>query len=432
MIRLAMLLVGAPAFRRRWWVLPVVGALWIAVGAFLIVDATDGELRFATDVLGLVLALEGALSLLALLLSPAEMRPALMWRSGVLLALGALILLPLAADEVADRVLFGAAFLVDGALRVGAAWVVRFSGWRSAVALGLLQLVAAFLVMGNWPIHHGYVVPMVLGFVLISSGWALCMLGTQLRNLAPGASITTLPMFFARGWYGPDGPPRPHADAHPDFDPPQPMTLYVWTAQGSADRGRGPPLVRRYIAAIDEQGVVSTGHSALEVLPDVYISHYPAVEIDHSPDDFAALLRAGPENDIQGRWIPDHATGVRDWVEPDQKVVFHHYDGAALRAFWNEYRRDSTYNLTSRSCSTATSLALETALEGVLGERRQMLRFAGLLLDPDLWLAAAVRRRAATMAWTPGLVLDYARLLRAIVARHRKSEPAELEAPVST
>src|SRR5690606_8582104 len=97
------------------------------------------------------------------------------------------------------------------------------------------------------------------------------------------------------------------------------MTLYVWTAQGSATHGRGPPLVRRYIAAIDEQGVVSTGHSALEVLPDVYISHYPAVEIDHSPDDFAAVLRAGVENDIPGRWIPDYATGVRDWVEPDQK-----------------------------------------------------------------------------------------------------------------
>src|SRR5690606_20608675 len=189
-------------------------------------------LRFATDLLGLVLALEGALTLLALLLSPAEMRRALVWRAGVLLALGALILLPLAADEVADRVLFGAAFLVDGALRVGAAWVVRFSGWRSAVALGLLQLVAAFLVMGNWPIHHGYVVPMVLGFVLISSGWALCMLGTQLRNLAPGASITTLPMFFARGWYGADGPPRPHADAYPDFAPLQPVTFHVWTAPG--------------------------------------------------------------------------------------------------------------------------------------------------------------------------------------------------------
>src|SRR5690606_5440143 len=183
---------------------------------------------------------------------------------------------------------------------------------------------------------------------------------------------------------------------------------------------------------IDEHGVVSTGHSALEVLPDVYISHYPAVEIDHSPDDFAALLRAGVENDLPGRWIPDHAAGVRDWGGPEPEGVLRHYDGVALRAFWNVYRQDSTYNLTSRSCSTATSLALETALEGVLGERRPMLRFVELLLDPDVWLAAAVRRRAATMAWTPGLVLDYARLLRAIVARHRKSRPAELGATLST
>ena len=40
-----------------------------------------------------------------------------------------------------------------------------------------------------------------------------------------------------------------------------------------------------------------------------------------------------------------------------------------------------------------------------------------LLTDPNLWLAAILRRRGATMAWTPGLVLDYARLLRVIVQR---------------
>jgi hypothetical protein len=38
-----------------------------------------------------------------------------------------------------------------------------------------------------------------------------------------------------------------------------------------------------------------------------------------------------------------------------------------------------------------------------------------LLLIPELWIAAQLRKRATNMAWTPGLVLDYTRALHAIV-----------------
>ncbi|MDF8359533.1 DUF308 domain-containing protein, partial [Achromobacter anxifer] len=34
-----------------------------------------------------------------------------------------------------------------------------------------------------------------------------------------------------------------------------------------------------------------------------------------------------------------------------------------------------------------------------------------LLLTPELWVASQIRKRALTMAWTPGLTLDYARAL---------------------
>jgi hypothetical protein len=34
-----------------------------------------------------------------------------------------------------------------------------------------------------------------------------------------------------------------------------------------------------------------------------------------------------------------------------------------------------------------------------------------MLVTPELWVAAQVRKRAVTMAWTPGLTLDYARAL---------------------
>ena len=38
-----------------------------------------------------------------------------------------------------------------------------------------------------------------------------------------------------------------------------------------------------------------------------------------------------------------------------------------------------------------------------------------VLCMPELWIAAQIRRRALMMAWTPGLIMDYARALRAIV-----------------
>lgn len=429
MIRLAMLLVGAPAFRRRWWLLLLAGVLWIALGVFLIVDATDGELRFTADLLGVVLAMEGLLGLWGALFAPAALRAALRWRAIALLVLGAAIFLPLdLGDSLPDRAVFGAAFVADGALRIASAWVVRFDGWRPALGFGLAQVLVGFMVAGNWPVHDSYVTPMVLGVLLVSSGWAYVLIGRELRRLPEGASITSLPLYYVRDWLGVGGPPRPHAAAPPSFTPPNPLTLYVWTAEGSVPRGHGLPVLRRYIAAVDENGVISTGHSAIEVRPDLYISHYPDVEVDHSPDDFAAILRAGRENDMPGRWIPDHRTALAGWVEPDQKVVFPSYDEAALRAFWEVYRQDSTYNLTSRSCSTVTSLALDTALEGVLGSRWPFVRFGLLLLDPNLWLAALLRRRGTTMAWTPGLVLDYARTLRLLVSSQQTSWVSRLGA----
>jgi hypothetical protein len=45
---------------------------------------------------------------------------------------------------------------------------------------------------------------------------------------------------------------------------------------------------------------------------------------------------------------------------------------------------------------------------GDLGGWRPFLR---VITTPELWVAAQLRKRAATMAWTPGLTLDYARAL---------------------
>ena len=59
--------------------------------------------------------------------------------------------------------------------------------------------------------------------------------------------------------------------------------------------------------------------------------------------------------------------------------------------------------------------ALEAAIEGASARVWQRAGgwrpFVRVLTTPELWVAAQIRKRAATMAWTPGLTLDYARAL---------------------
>lgn len=416
MIRLAMLLIGARAFRRRWPLVPAIGALWMLIGAMLVGDVTaDGLLSIGIETLGILLIIEGLTGSLDSLSSGVRTNSSAMARALGFLVFGVLVLDPF-DHGIPDSLLFGLVFLLDGALRFASGYVVRFDGWRWASAAGAVEILLAFLTFANWPVAHDVIVPFCLGVALLASGFRLVRIGLQLRRLPAGASITALPLFSRRPW-------SDHAtlpEREPCYEQSEPMTLYVWTPLGVAHDPKRRVLIDRYIAAVDGKGVISTGHSALEVLPDLYISHYPASEIDHSPTDFTRLLRAGRENDIGGRFLPSHEWEVANWCEPDARVVFRRYDAAALRAFWDAYRRDSTYNLTSRSCSTVTSLAIESALEGILGQKRPLLWFALLVVDPNVWLAGVLRRRGATMAWTPGLVLDYARALAGIV-EHEES-----------
>ena len=172
--------------------------------------------------------------------------------------------------------------------------------------------------------------------------------------------------------------------------------------------------------------MISTGHAALELAPDIYISHYPAHEVDHSPEEFARLLRATPENDVTGRFQPSYAFELADWCPADAHVAFHTYDAAKLRAHWDAYRADDTYNLTNRNCSVTVAAG---ARGGARGHARQR-RGVGALLRPDGRSrpvdrgAAAGARRVGDLDARPGA------RLRARAARDRRAA-AEPVAPAA-
>jgi uncharacterized membrane protein HdeD (DUF308 family) len=415
MIRLALLLLGPDFIRARWPLLALIGILWAALGVAIFVDALHGAVWFPLHVFGYLLILEALVTLVATSSNLGTRTVLSKTRGVIFLVMGLLIIDPHRAAEFILALLFGVVIGVDGLLRISAAWVVRFSGWVASLCMGLLELAFAVFMIEPYPTFYAGTVPYCVGVALFLSGLGTLLLALRLRRLPANLSLAVL---FARNQSPGDaaadtGPVS--APSEPGPAPQSPLVIHVWTPTGSAKDVLPQPLVDRYVAAVDAQGVISTGHAALEVAPDLYISHYPATEIDHSPDDFRQLLRACKRNNVPGRFQPSYALEAAGWCESNADVRFERYDLARLRTFWGLYRGDTTYNLTNRNCSSTVAAALEAALEGTLGQSRAFGPFLRSLVNPELWVASQLRRHAESMAWTPGLVLDYARALRVAI-----------------
>ena len=415
MVRLVMILLGVDYLRTRWRSLQIAGWVSLVLGVVVFIDALDNALYFPITPFALLLLLEG-IGTLAVAWTGMGGQRTLRYVKGFAFCLAAALIL--AGHHHGNFILsmiFGTLFLADGLLQIVSAKVVRFRTWRLAVTGGALEIALAIFFFQPFPTHYLGTVPYCLGLGLMFGGWNLILLSTRVRRLASNpavasgdehatASAATATVPVKLEW---DGPPAADEAA---------LTVHVWTPVGSArTEARRQLVVDRYIAAVDRNGVISTGHAALESPEGIYISLYPGVEIDRSPDDFTRLLRATRENDVPGVFQPDYQTESNAWCPSTIQVRIRNYDPVRLRRFWDVYRQDMTYNLTYRNCSSTVSRALEAALEGAsarvwnsLGGWRPFLR---VISTPELWVAAQLRKRATTMAWTPGLTLDYARAL---------------------
>lgn len=411
MIRIMLLLLGQEVIRRRWWALLATGLLWGGVGIFLLIDALDGRTLIPPRFFGWFILPEAALSLLAALGSHGTARRLRLVKGLALLGIALLLLSGYHRANFILALILGAGFLIDGGLRIASALVVRFSGWRGALAVGVFEILLAIWTLQPWPTWYEATVGCNVGLIMAVTGFGMVHLALRLRRLPPGASITAL---FSRNPLA--RMLLPLATEGPEDIPPGSLVVHVWTPTGTASTPLRQRAVSRYIAAVDAQGVISTGHAALELAPDLYISHYPAVEIDRSSADFARVLRATADNDVPGRFQPSYAEEAAGWCPSTVQVVIQDFDARRLRGFWAQYRRDETYNLTNRNCSSAVADALDAALEGAFVKRRRpVLSVLGAITNPELWAAGLIRQRAESMAWTPGLVLDYARAMSAVV-----------------
>lgn len=418
MLRLLFLLLGAQLLKSRWLVLVGVAVACLSLGVAIFIDiADDGLLSVPLDTLALLLVVEGVVEILSAIVANLRIN----W-PGVAKGAGFLFIAFLVFDNPGDNnitasLLFGMAFLLDGLFRLISTSLMRCRLWHKKIWLGVTELLFSVVIFSNWPFHHHVTVP--LCFALMLLGWGLVMLSMarQIWQLPANASVTTLPMYTSRGLRHPHGT----AYVHPSFPaeaPDTPLIMLIWTPVGSASVKERRLLFDRYLAAVDQQGVISTGHAALQFGDEIYISHYPVDDIDRDFTNFRAVLRAGEEYDVPGCFLSSLQQEIDDWCIPDLRINLSRFNAEALRNYWQIYSADTTYNLTSRNCSTSVIQALDVAMEGVLSERG--LSAFRLLLEPDFWLLGLVRGRAEGMTWTPGLVMDYVLLLKKVIAPPRR------------
>lgn len=421
MIRLTLLLLGAQPLRRYWWVAGLLSLACLCVGIVFVADFFDTAIIVTTDIIGILLILEGVVRLFALAAIgfPNATIPVL--KALGFFALGFMIFNVPWDDNIVATWALGIALVLDGSFRMVAAFIVRSVRWRQAFLTGLAELTLGLVILiPDW-LPYRRTVPFCIGLALLSAAWALANLCLQLRRLSPGASITELPLFAGHNWHARGVLHSSIEATNASWDNDEDLIVHVWTPVGSAVNPQRRFLVDRYIAAIDQGGVISTGHAALSVPPDNYVSLCPAEDIDHSPDEFGHMLRATQENDVPGVFRPSLDEECAQWRRPDREIAIRHYNLAAVQAFLTDYKADPRYNLTSRNCSSTVALSLDAAVEGALGRERPWRNLFRLLTDPAMWLLALWRARAEAMTWTPGLVLDYAQTLQHILERRRES-----------
>ncbi|MDF2999501.1 MAG: rane-bound protease, partial [Xanthobacteraceae bacterium] len=313
MIELLLLLVGGRVVRKRWRTLAALGVLWIALGIFFLVDAMIDDFRIPPVYFTVPLLIDAVVSVVAGLGGSGTYRALRFAKAGVLVAVSALVVIHPWGSDIVIGLLVGTLLVVDSCWRAASAYVVRFAKWRRSLAAAGVEFLIGVWSLLPWPTYWQGEVGIDVGTLMIVTGVSLIGLALRLRRLPPDMPIARI---FSDGW---------PSDTH-DHDVPHAVkgpatgdiTIHVWTPTGGlAPLRRG---VARYVAALDENGVISTGHAALEA-SDVYISHYPAVEIDRDQSQFAQTLRATADNNVPGKFQPNYEFESGEWCPSTRQIV---------------------------------------------------------------------------------------------------------------
>lgn len=420
---LLLLLCGSQIVRRKWGYVFGIGVFCLLLGTLAIIDALDDDFRLSPTYYAIPVMIDALWSLVKGLTTSGK-RQTLNLIQGILLLVIILMMIEQAPwhSGMLVGMLVGTFLILDAAWRATSSWVIRFRGWHRSMAYAALEFILGVWSLTPWPTHWQGEIGEDVGKLLILMGLSICGMGLRIRKLSPDMPLSLLVernYWLNSFHFSPSTPPSSSEE----------VIVHIWTPTETM----APIGIRRYIAAVDKNGVISTGHAAMEIPPDTYISHYPAEEIDRDQMQFAKALRATEDNDVAGRFLPNYPDEVASWCPSTVQIPVRGLNTEAIRKFWADYSKDTTYNLTNRNCSSAVARALDAGLEGVFAQKAHSPLFLlYLLLTPELWVAGFMRRRAEAMAWTPGIVMDYTRAIAHILGQSNPPPPAEAVTPAPT
>ncbi len=417
---LAWLLLGPGNLQRNRLGLLITGSILLVCGILIVADASDTVTQLTLEAFGWVLVAIGFFKLAFSVMGAGGGMSALLGFQGVVY-----IVLGYAIADFSDNAgnavpwLFGSAFLINGVYQILSALVIRFPMWGWFVASGIVHLGLGSFMFLEWKQAADWVIPLMLGLGFAVIGFSTLRTGLRMGQYVTGDGWDAhkalqfyldfhLPRRFRTGYFTPyDRTEIKPAEDHHD------LLVHVWTPTTVAGVPDNHTLLSSYIVARDMEGKFTVGHSALELQPDVYISH-----CDGDPtafDDSQEVWQELRSRDVPGVFLPSFEEEIATYMEPSVTVRFRRFNAEQLRAFWASYRVNPAYNLTNRNCSVAVALALECALMGSLGHRRSLRGVLSLMTGRDLWVAWFIRWKAREMVWTPGLVLDYTLALHRLV-----------------
>jgi uncharacterized membrane protein HdeD (DUF308 family) len=421
---LALLLLGPGDLRRSRWFLSALGLSLVAMGGVVALDTWNAVTDICLEAAGWTMVAVGLVRIAFFFLEGSERPWLLLVQGAALVALGFALADFTSESGQAIPWLIGSALCLNGFYETGSAVVIRYPRWGWFAAIGGAHFAVAALLFFRWRQAIDWAVPAALGLGLAFLGVSALRMAVRLdrylrdatRDLADAAVRYYLDFHAARRFRERSvalsssalGAPAAGSEAgHGE------LLVHVWTPLAVAGLNRNPNLVSRYVAAQDKAGKYTVGHSALEMTPDVYISH-----CDGNPDAFETtdeVWQTLRSKDVPGVFLPTFEEEIAHYMAPTATIPFRRFSASQLRHFWAAYRAVTHYNFTNRNCSVAVAMALEAALLGSLASPRWIRSLLSLLTNKDLWMAHFIRWKAREMVWTPGLMLDYARALARVV-----------------
>ena len=444
--RLALLLIGPNRLAISSVPMFFFGVFLMGLGGGIIFDASDHHSILVEDILGGILVFLGIMEGLYALYTADANAVKRGMRAFMFILLGSIVVFDPATVDYWDPLILAAVFMFLGAFKIVFSVVGRYSRWKFVLADGILHFLLGALLFNDWRHHSHWMVPllfgvglMLLGSSALSSAWLLRKSRLLLSRTSDAVCAVQYYIdhhvgaryrcVFERLPSLLDCHESSSCETDQTGDTTGELKLYIWLTKESADHEvrASIPLFSDYVVAHDCEGEISIGHSALECAPDVYISHYNLEEYEKMASgarDISVgeegMFRRARARDEEGAFVPTHAEEVHLWMPPNRIIRLSPFNPDYLRAFWQYYRQDATYNLAQRNCSVSVILAVDMALLGCLRGPHTFSRFLRLLCHYDLWVAAFIRRRAEDMVWSPQLVFDYVTALQRVIKKEER------------